>query len=355
MYKIVSPRLPDLGRYLEYLEGAHERAWLTNFGPLHEELTERLEGFLGVKNLLLVSNGTLALHVAYRVLGLEGRVLTTPFSFVATASSMVWEGLEPVFIDIDRGTLNIDPTLLKGAGEASGIVGVHVYGNPCDVEAIQTFASGRGIPVIYDAAHAFGSKLGDESVLRWGDASTLSFHATKLFHTIEGGAIIFREREHFELAKSLINFGLDGNAPIRGIGLNAKLSEYQAAAGLALLDSTADVISRRAELVIEYKRHLADDVQFQQWHPEGAVNGAYMPILLRSERHCLEVKDKLEAQGIQTRRYFNPSLNRLDYFREKASCPISEDSASRVLCLPLHADLVAEDVRFISGRVKGAL
>lgn len=355
MYKVVKPRLPDLGRYLNYLEAAHERSWLTNFGPLHEELTERLEDHLGVENLLLVSNGTLALHIAYRVLGLSGRVLTTPFSFVATASSLVWEGLEPVFVDVDRGSLNIDPALLEQAGEASGIVAVHVYGNPCEVEAIDAFARARGLPVVYDAAHAFGSTFRGESVLRSGDASTLSFHATKLFHTIEGGAIVFREREHLDQAKSLINFGLNGEAPIRGVGLNAKLSEYQAAAGLALIDSTAEIIERRAGLVAEYQKQLAGAVEFQRWHEQGRVNGAYMPILLRDEAECLQVKNRLAVEGIETRRYFHPSLNRLDYLPEKIPCPVSEDAASRVLCLPLHADLSPADARHIAERVKASI
>lgn len=360
MYKVVKPRLPDLSRYLHYLEGVHERVWLTNFGPLHQELTERLEEYLGVENLLLVSNGTLALHVAYQVFGLSGRVLTTPFSFVATASSLIWEGLEPVFVDVDRDSLNIDPNLLDEAGEASGIVGVHVYGNPCEVDVIEEIANARGVPVIYDAAHAFGSSFRGESLLRWGDAATLSFHATKLFHTIEGGAIIFRDRARFEQARSLINFGFygfgsNGEALIRQVGINAKLSEYQAAAGLALLDSTAEVIERRSALVFEYQKHLAGAAQFQRWHPEGHVNGAYMPILLRDEAECLQVKDHLMEDGIETRRYFYPSLNRLDYCSGKFSCPVSEDAASRVLCLPLYSDLLPADARHIAERVKAAL
>lgn len=352
MLPVIKPRLPDLRRYARYLEGAHERAWLTNFGPLHDELAAGLEAFLGVRNLLLVSNGTIALQVAYRVLGLSGRVLTTPFSFVATAATLVWEGLEPAFVDIDRASFNLDPGELAAQEPASGIVAVHVYGNPCDVEAIERFASPRGMPVVYDAAHAFGSELNGESVLGWGDAATLSFHATKLFHTIEGGAIIFRNRDHYEEARSLINFGLREGGGIESLGTNAKLSEYHAAAGLALLDETRDVIARRAELVETYRTALDGAVDFQAWHPGGRNNGAYMPILLPDEGECLRVKQALEAEGVQTRRYFHPSLNTLPYLNSRQACPTSEAVAGRVLCLPLYAELRTEEARAIAERVK---
>lgn len=352
MFPVIKPRLPDLRQYMSSLEEAHERAWLTNFGPLHDELAARLEAFLGVRNLLLVANGTIALQVAYRVLGLSGRVLTTPFSFVATAATLVWEGLEPAFVDIDPGSFNLDPDELASQEPGSGIVAVHVYGNPCDVEAIERFASPRGMPVIYDAAHAFGSELNGESVLGWGDAATLSFHATKLFHTIEGGAIIFRNRDHYEEARSLINFGLREGGGIESLGTNAKLSEYHAAAGLTLLDETRDVIARRSELVETYRLALDGWVDFQVWHAGGRNNGAYMPILLADEEECLRLKQALEADGIQTRRYFHPSLNTLPYLDSPQSCPRSEAVAGRVLCLPLYGELRTDEARAIADRAK---
>lgn len=356
MYPVTKPRLPDLGRYMRYLEAAHERGRVTNFGPLHEELTERLEAYLGVQNLLLVANGTLALHIAYRALGLSGKIITTPFSFVATTSTLEWEGLDPAFVDIDGGSLNLDPALLDAAPAASGIVAVHVYGNPCDVEAIDAYAAPRGIKVVYDAAHAFGSEIDGKSVLGWGDASTLSFHATKLFHTIEGGAIIFRRREDYELARRLINFGQDDAGRIGPVGTNAKLSEYHAAAGLALLDATSDVIAERAGLVATYQRALDGWAQFQSWHPAGRNNGAYMPMLLESEAQCLALHERLVIDEIYTRRYFYPSLNRLDFAGEQAApCPIGEDVASRILCLPLYAGLGAENALHIAERVKACL
>ena len=355
MYLVTKPLLPDLDRYRHYLERAHEKVWLTNFGPLHEELTQRLEAYLGVEHLLLVTNGTLALQVAYRALGLKGTVLTTPYSFVATTSTLVWEGLEPRFVDIERGSLNLDPAELARAGDGSAILAVHVYGNPCDVEALASIADARQIPVIYDAAHAFGSQFDGESVLRWGDAATLSFHATKLFHTVEGGAIVFRDEAHYQAARALINFGLGSEDTIGPVGTNAKFSEYHAAAGLTLLDIIDQILDHRAGLAEAYQRSLAGWVDFQQWNARGHNNGAYMPVLLANEAQCLALKERLAAEDIHTRRYFNPSLNTLGYVAGGTACPVSEDVASRVLCLPIYADLTGSEARAIAERIKAAL
>lgn len=355
MYPVTRPVLPDLSRYVRHLEKAHERAWLTNFGPLHEELTDRLKAHLGVENLLLVSNGTLALQVAYRALGLRSTAATTPFSFVATTSSLAWEGIDRRFVDIDRSSLNIDAARLSDADAISGVVAVHVYGNPCDVEAIDAFASARRIPVIYDAAHAFASRLDGRSILGWGDASTLSFHATKLFHTIEGGAIVFRESSHLEAARALVNFGQRDGEIVYAAGTNAKLSEYHAAVGLVLMDRIAEIINRRQELVAAYRAHLDNWVEFQHWHARSTEAGAYMPILLQNEAQCLALQRKLSDQGIQTRRYFHPSLNRIEPGPAADECPVSESIADRILCLPLYYDLAISDVDAISERVKAAL
>jgi len=356
MFPVTRPLLPDLDRVRHYLEQAHARAWLTNFGPLHEELTERLKAYLGVEHLLLVSNGTLALQVAYRVLGLTGRVLTTPYSFAATTSSLIWEGLEPVFVDIDSKSLNIDSAKLEAAGPASGIVAVHVYGNPCDVEALETFAAARGMPVLYDAAHAFGSTFDGAGLLRWGDAATLSFHATKIFHTVEGGAIVFREEGAYRAARELINFGIRADGELGPFGTNCKLSEYHAAAGLALMDGIGEVVEHRSGLAAEYRNLLDGWVDFQAWSDRGRENGAYMPVLLADETQCVLLKAELEERGVQTRRYFYPSLNRTAATAaHSVRCPVSEDIASRVLCLPLYADLRLDEVRQVAETVKDCL
>jgi dTDP-4-amino-4,6-dideoxygalactose transaminase len=355
MYPVTKPVLPDLRKYGTYLEKVHDRAWLTNFGPLHEELTDRLKDVLAVRHLLLVANGTLALQVAYRALDVRGSVLTTPFSFIATTSSMAWEGLQPLFIDIDQRSLNLDPRLLDGSPPASAIVPVHVYGNPCDVDAIGRFAEERSMRVIYDAAHAFGSKLNGQSVLRHGDASTLSFHATKVFHTAEGGAIIFRDEAAYRRARSMINFGLEDDQPSLFAGINAKLSEYHAAIGLTLLDGIEGMLQHRAQLVHDYKKWLSDYVEFQQWHAGGSPNGAYMPILLSNEEHLCALASSLAREGIQTRRYFHPSLNRLAWTQGASICKVSEDVAARVLCLPLYAELTRSDVQRIAERVQVSL
>ena len=354
MFPVAKPVLPDLARYGAYLEKIHERVWLTNFGPLYEELTERLKELLGVRHLLLVANGTLALQVAYRALDVTGAVLTTPFSFVATTSSMAWEGLEPVFVDIDERSWDLDPRLLENSAPASAVVPVHVYGNPCDIEAIGAFAKARAIPVIYDAAHAFGSMIDGESVLSWGDASTLSFHATKIFHTAEGGAIVFSDEERYRRARSLINFGLEGELPTGVLGINAKLSEYHAAIGLTLLDRVGDLLEHRAELAEDYRRALSDHVELQEWHAGSSPNGSYAPILLPSDSELARVASQLAGEGIQTRRYFRPSLNQLPWPKQ-VDCPKSEDVAGRVLCLPLYSDLTRADVRYIAERVIAAV
>lgn len=356
VFPVTKPRLPDLGRYIGYLEQAHARNWLTNFGPLHEELTARLQDYLGVSNLLLVANGTLALQVAYRALEVTGQALTTPFSFIATTATLAWEGIAPVFIDIDPDTLNLDPRALASSSvQASAVVAVHVYGNPCDVEAIEAFGAARSIPVIYDAAHAFGSTYDGRSALAWGDAATLSFHATKIFHTIEGGAIVFRDRRHLQRARELVNFGIKSDGATEGLGINAKLSEYHAAAGLVLLDGIDEVLARRIELVETYRRGLDGWVQFQRWNARGRNNGSYMPILLDNEEQCLSLHNALAQEGIGTRRYFHPSLNTVASSAGASACPVSERSASRVLCLPLYAGLAVGDAVWIGERVKAHL
>jgi len=350
--KPVAPCIKTLGGYLEQV---NQSGWYTNFGPLHQKLTHRLEEYLGVKNLLLVSNGTLALHVAYKALNIK-RAACTPFSFAATASSLAWEKIPFSFIDIDSGSLNLSPSLVANAlGESSNIdsvVATHVYGNSCDVEAFEKIQSETNVKMIYDASHAFGVNYCEQSVLNYGDASTLSFHATKVFHTIEGGAVVFREKEVYEKAKKLINFGLDSDGKPSEIGINAKLNEYQAAVGLTLLDSIDGILEHRSELFELYHQSLSSYVNLQVWSGNSSTNGAYFPIILENEAEKNRIKLALESRGVPSREYFTPSLNTV--FSPEDSCPVSESVSSRVLCLPLHYYLTRHNVEYIIATIKGA-
>lgn len=342
MIPVTKPYIPNREKLLKYLDQIDASGILTNFGPLHNQLKERLEEYLGVKNLLLVSNGTLALQVAYKTLGLTGNVLTTPFSFIATASSLKWEGLEPVFGDIDPETFNLDVKTLPKEPKSMGItaiVPVHMYGNPCDIEAIQAYADRHDLKVIYDAAHAFGVKLHGQSVLKHGDASTLSFHATKLFHTGEGGAIVFKNSKDLERAERLINFGFDEEKNIIDIGINAKLSEYHAAVGLCVLDDMPKIIEKRKAVFHIYHEALHKKLQFQRWAEGSETLGAYVPVLFESEAKLLAAMKRMNDQGIYPKRYFWPSLDAIAKYKSSQNCAIVRDTASRILCLPLYYNL----------------
>jgi len=349
------PLTPDMKRLTEYLEQVNSSAWYTNFGPLHQQLTAHLEEYLGVENLLLVSNGTLALQVACKTLGITN-ALTTPFSFVATTSSLLWQGIETSFCDIDKKNYNLCPqeTLnsLSANPDINGIVATHVFGNPCDVNAFTKIATENDVKVVYDAAHAFGAKVGSESVLNFGDASILSFHATKVFHTVEGGAIVFKHKADFERAKRLINFGIDENGHISEAGINAKLNEYQCAVGLTILGEIDSVIKYRSELFEAYRAGLKDVVEMPMWHEMANFNGAYMPINLRSELNVQKVMKALGENNIQSRRYFSPSLDQVFTEQVNFGTKNSTELTSGILCLPLHFYMSFSDVNKIIRTIK---
>ena len=351
--KPVSPCLKTLTQYLEQI---NESGWYTNFGPLHQELTHRLEEYLGVKNLLLVANGTLALHVAYRALAVKSAICT-PFSYIATASSLAWEKIPFSYIDIDSKSLNLNPKLveeqLKGTVDIDALVATHVYGNPCDVESFDRLQKEYNIKIIYDGAHAFNVKCGQRSVLSFGDASTLSFHATKVFHTIEGGAIIFKDKDAFDKAKCIINFGLNTDKVLGQAGINAKLNEYQCAVGLTLLKSIDNILDHRVELFNLYKQSLESYVQIPVWKQDSSINGAYFPIILESQTQRQKVKQVLQNSGIPSREYFSPSLNTV--YMQKGSCSVSESISSRILCLPLHFYMSKKDIELIIKIIKKAI
>lgn len=361
MIPVTKPYLPNREKLNQYIDGIYERNWLTNNGPLVQQLTDRLEKHLGVENLLLVSNGTLALQVAYRALGITNfyqskvsEAITTPFTFIATASSLKWEGIEPIFSDIDADTWCLDPAQIedKITPNTKAIVPVHVFGNACDVEAIDTIAQKYNLKVVYDAAHAFGVTFKDKSLLSYGDAATLSFHATKLFHSIEGGAIVFKNKADLERAKRIINFGISGPDSIEEVGMNAKMNEFQAAMGLCVLDELGHNFTYRAEVWNTYAEALDSQYQLQKLHPEIQYNYAYFPIVFDTVAQTTQVLNVLKENDIIARRYFFPSLDTIDYFQIKEHQPISKDIASRILCLPIYYNLETEAQNRIISLIK---
>lgn len=353
MIPVTKPYLPNREKLKSYIDGIYERQWLTNNGQLVQELTQRLESYLGVENLLLVANGTLALQIAYRALGINepvngkpAQAITTPFTFIATASSLKWDGVQPVFTDIDPQTWCLAPENIEAeiTPQTRAIVPVHVFGNACDVEAIGDIAEKHNLKVIYDAAHAFGVTYQGESLLKHGDAATLSFHATKLFHTGEGGAIIFKRKEDLERAKKMINFGITGPESIDELGINAKMNELQAAMGLCVLDEIDNIQESRKALWESYNESLKGRVVRQKWAEGASNNHAYCPLLLQSEQEVRSVVAHLAEQGIQARRYFYPSLESVEHLSAPTAVPVSQALAKRVLCLPLYVDLNVDKI-----------
>ena len=352
MIPVTKPYLPNREKLNQYLDGIYQRNWLTNNGPLVQELTSRLEEYLGVENLLLVSNGTLALQVAYHALGINEPVngtpaeaITTPFTFIATASSLKWDGIQPMFADIDPETWCLAPKNIEAkiTPQTRAIVPVHVFGNACDVEAIDAIAQKHQLKVIYDAAHAFGVNYKGESLLKHGDAATLSFHATKLFHTGEGGAIIFKRKEDLDRAKIMINFGITGPESIEELGINAKMNELQAAMGLCVLDEMEENLKARAAVWNRYEQALSQTLQLQAKPEALDYNYAYFPVVFESEEQALRVAAKLKENGVLARRYFYPSLESVACLGAEADQAMSKDIASRILCLPLFGELASDE------------
>ncbi|MDD5716263.1 MAG: DegT/DnrJ/EryC1/StrS family aminotransferase [Sulfuricurvum sp.] len=357
MINVTKTYLPNVEKYKQYIDEIYANGWVTNNGPLVQKLEKRLAEYLGVKNLILVSNGTVALEIAYRTLGLKGFVITTPFSFVATTSSLVTNGLLPIFSDINPNTFNlasenIEQSITKNT---SAILPVHVFGNSCEVEEIGAIAAKHNLKVIYDAAHAFDIRYKDKSVLEYGDISTLSFHATKLFHSIEGGALIINDDSLVEKARYLINFGIKNTEEIPELGTNAKMNEFEAAMGLCVLDDIEEIKSRRKAVCEMYVKELSTLVQFQEMNPYASQNYSYVPIVLKTEEQLKKVQKALNEQNIFPRRYFYPSLDTLSYIEPKQLCLNSRDIASRILCLPIYPELTFEEQTLIIDIIKGAL
>ena len=360
MIPVTKSYLPPLEDYQAYLEHIWKAGWLTNNGSLVKELTDELCKYFGVKQLELVSNGTLAIQLAIKALKLTGEIITTPFTYVATTTAIVWEGCAPVFADIDERTLCINPELVEKAitERTSAILATHVYGTPCDVEKIEKIAQKYNLKVIYDAAHCFGVKLNGQSLLLKGDASTLSFHATKLFHTVEGGAVVCRDKEISEKVSLMKKFGHHGEDEYIEVGINAKMSELHAAMGLCVLPEINEIISRRRQCA-EYYNELLYGVGLQQPHiPTGVeYNYGYYPVIFHNHETMMRVREALIKNDIVPRRYFYPSLNTLPYLQYHGyiSCPVSESLASRVLCLPMYDGLLKDEILKVSKLVKEAI
>ncbi|MGK0234512.1 MAG: dTDP-4-amino-4,6-dideoxygalactose transaminase [Urechidicola sp.] len=349
MINVTKTFLPPQSEYQNILKDVWKTGWMTNRGILVNELETKLKEYLSVPNILATTNGTLPLQIAIKALGLKGDIITTPFSYVATTSSIVWEGCTPVFVDIQPEYLTIDPTKIEAVITANtrAILATHVFGNPCDIDTIDAIAQKHGLKVIYDAAHCFGVTYKGKSIFTYGDISTCSFHATKLFHTGEGGALFTQDDSLYNRLFYMHNFGHDGPEAFQGIGINAKMSELQAAMGLSVLPYMETIISQRKTIVQYYDSRLKEtDVQTLKIRNLTRWNYSYYPVIFKDEEQLLKVKNQLAENQIFPRRYFYPSLNTIEYTNGE-KMPVSESIASRILCLPLFHDLGIKNAELI--------
>lgn len=350
MINVTKTFLPPIEEYQKYVQSIFSRNWLTNNGPLVNELELRLKEYLNVNHLLFLSNGTVAIQIAIKALELSGEIITTPFSYVATTSSLVWENCTPVFVDIDSESLNIDATKIEAAitPATTAILATHVFGNPCNVEVIGQIAAKHNLKVIYDAAHCFGTTINGKSIFEFGDISTTSFHATKIFHTTEGGAVFTKDPNLLRRMSLLRNFGHTSPATFDGVGINGKNSEFHAAMGLCNLNHIDEIMQKRKEQWLYYAELLKGlNVQQLNIAPDAEFNYSYFPIIFQTEQHLLKSVESLQLQYVFPRRYFFPSLNTLAYVKYQ-ECPVSESIAPRILCLPLFHELTKEDQRMIA-------
>jgi dTDP-4-amino-4,6-dideoxygalactose transaminase len=349
MINVTETYLPPREEYLRFLDRAWDKKWITNHGELVQELEAKLTEFNGVDHLLYCANGTVAIQIALRALNITREVITTPFSYVATVNSILWEGCAPIFADIDPRTFCIDPASVERqiTTNTEAILATHVYGIPCDVERIEQIARKHNLKVIYDGAHAFGCRYLGQSLLSYGDLSTCSFHATKLFHTVEGGCVISRSDDVWTKLKLYRSFGHIGD-DYHSIGINAKNSEFHAAMGLAMLPHLTSIIHGRKKVSQLYDQLLGDKIG-RPVLPGGdfQYNYAYYPVIFANEKVMLKTREELLKNEISTRRYFYPSLNNVPQVKS-VPCPVSDDISARVLCLPLYPSLPESDVHRIS-------
>ena len=362
---VTQPHLPPLEEFLPMLEEIWASRVLTNGGPFHAKLEKELAEYLGVPYLALFTNATIALVTALQALRITGEVITTPYSFVATAHSLLWNGIKPVFVDVDAKTLNLDPAKIEAAitPQTTAIMPVHCYGHPCDVDAIEKIASTYNLKVIYDAAHAFGVQCHCGSVLKHGDLSVLSFHATKVFNTFEGGAIVCPDAKTKLRIDQLKNFGFVDEVTVVAPGINGKMSEVNAAFGLLQLKNVSTALVRRKEVDARYREAFASvkGIRCLEAAREGEANYSYFPILVEPDYPMSRdaLYEKMRAQGVYGRRYFYPLISDFPMYRSLASShrdnlPVATAVAQKVICLPMHPALGVEDQRRVISLIRGS-
>ena len=355
MINVTKTFLPPIEEYSKQVQRAWDNQWLTNRGELVLELEEKLRDYLSVSNILVTNNGTIPLQIALKLLGQQGEIITTPFSYVATTAAIVWENCTPVFVDIHHEYLTIDESKIEAAitDKTTAILATHVFGNPCNVEAIEAIAKKHKLKVIYDAAHCFGVTYKGKSIFEYGDVSTCSFHATKLFHTGEGGAIFTNDADLQHQLFYSHNFGHKTALDFYGLGINGKISELQAAMGLAVLLYMETILAER-KIVVDYYNQRLDFSKLSalKIREETNWNYSYFPVIFESETQLLKVEKVLNDNQIYPRRYFNPSLNKLPYCKN-VNMPISESISDKVLCLPLYVGLKAEELDWICEIING--
>lgn len=341
MIQVTKTFIPPIAEYTAIIQKAWDNEWLTNRGELVLELEAQLKEYLEISNIIITTNGTIPLQIAVKILGNGGEIITTPFSYIATTSSIVWEHCTPVFVDIDREYLTIDEKKIEEAitSKTTAILATHVFGNPSNVEIIQEIAEKHKLKVIYDAAHCFGVQYKKKSLFEYGDISTCSFHATKIFHTGEGGAMFTNDMELYHKLFYSHNFGHNGPLDFYGLGINGKMSELQAAMGLAVFPYIDTILAERKKIVNFYATHLdLTKLQSLKIRENTEWNYSYYPIIFKSEELLLKVIAKLNAHQIFPRRYFYPSLNTVNYVN-KVSMPVAESIANCIICLPLYVGL----------------
>lgn len=346
--------LPSQEDYNLFLKRAWEKSWITNRGELVIELENKIKDYLNVQNILITNNGTIPIQIALQLLANKGEVITTPFSYVATTSSIIWQNCKAVFVDIHPKYLTIDETKIEKAitNNTTAILATHVFGNPCNIPVLEKIAKKHKIKIIYDAAHCFGVRYEGASIFNYGDVSTCSFHATKIFHTGEGGAIFCNDDELFHKLYYSHNFGHNGPLEFHGLGINGKISELQSAMGLAIIPYMDYIISERKKIVELYNSALEDtDLQLLKIRKGTSWNYSYYPIIFKNQEELLKVEKVLYESDIIPRRYFYPSLNTLPYMKY-VKMSISESISSRILCLPLYVGLEVKDINKIINIIK---
>jgi len=349
MINVTKTFFPPIEEYHKQVQRIWDNQWLTNRGALVKELEEQLKDYLSVSNILVMNNGTIPIQIALKILGNGGEIITTPFSYVATTAAIVWENCTPVFVDIHPEYLTIDETKIEAAitPKTTCILATHVFGNPCNLEVIEAIAKKHNLKVIYDAAHAFGVTYNNKSIFGYGDVSTCSFHATKLFHTGEGGALFCEDESLRHKMFYSHNFGHNGPLDFHGVGINGKISELSGAMGLAVLPHMEFILNQRKQVVDWYKEHLDfSKVKSIKIRENTQWNYSYYPVIFETEAQLLKVEAVLNEQQIFPRRYFYPSLNTIEYTKGEAM-PISESIASRILCLPLAAQMEYTDIKSV--------